>query len=60
MKKFLLIILYFLPLTISAQVEEDYIRWSAEFSYGEVNYFIWFNDMEKSEVEKVIDNLYFF
>ena len=25
MKKFLLIILYFLPLTISAQVEEDYI-----------------------------------
>lgn len=42
------------------QVEEDYIRWSAEFSYGEVNYFIWFNNMEKNEVEKIIDNLYFF
>ncbi len=42
------------------QVEEDYVRWSAEFSYGEVNYFIWFNNMEKIEVEKVINNLYFF
>ena len=42
------------------QVEENSIRWSAEFSYGEVNYFISFNNIKKNEVEKIIDNLYFF
>ena len=42
------------------QVEDASIRWTAEFSYGEVNYFMSLNDVEKDEVIKIMENLYFF
>lgn len=34
-------------------------RWSAEFSYNDVNYFLVAMDMEKQEFEKILKNLYF-
>lgn len=34
-------------------------RWSAEFSYNDVNYFLVAMDMEKQEFEKILKNLFF-
>ena len=35
-------------------------RWSAEFKYGEAQYFIKGTDLSKGEFEKILKNLYFF
>ena len=39
--------------------EENNNRWSAEFSYNDVNYFLVAMDMEKQEFEKMLENLIF-
>ena len=41
-------------------VEDGTARWFVQFEYGEVGYSITINDMKKEEVEKIIENLYFF
>lgn len=42
------------------QVEDGTTRWSARFEYQDVGYNMWMNDMEKAEVDKIVENLYFF
>lgn len=35
-------------------------RWTAEFNYGDTQYYMMFLDVKGVEVEKIIENLYFF
>lgn len=42
------------------RVEDGTMRWLVCFDYQEVNYSITMNDMIKEEVDKIINNLYFF
>ncbi len=41
-------------------VEKSMVRWSVCFEYKDVSYFIMIQELEQEEVEKVIENLYFY
>ena len=41
-------------------VEDKTMRWLVRFEYKDVSYSILLNDIEKAEVDKIIENLYFF
>lgn len=41
-------------------IENETMRWSIQFEYKDVSYSMYMFDMEKTEVEKIIENLYFF
>lgn len=41
-------------------IENDTIRWMIRFQYNDVSYSVYINDMEKEEVEKIINNLYLY
>jgi len=38
----------------------EHYRWSAEFEYQDVNYYLLAMDMEQTDFEKILENLYFF
>lgn len=42
------------------QVEDGLCRWSVQFEYKDVTYSIAFTGIEEKEMQKVIENLYFF
>lgn len=41
-------------------VEDETMRWLVRFEYKDVSYSILMNDIEKAEVDKIIENLFFF
>ena len=42
------------------RVENDVERWIVEFEYGSTSYSLMMMNLEKSEVEKIVNNLYFY
>lgn len=41
------------------QVEEDTYRWTVQFEYQDVTYYMMIMNVEESEMEKIVDSLYF-
>lgn len=40
--------------------ENEIMRWNIQFEYNDISYFMLMSDIEKDEVDKIIENLFFF
>lgn len=41
-------------------IENEIMRWNIQFEYNDISYFMLMSDIEKDEVDKIIENLFFF
>lgn len=41
-------------------IENKIMRWNIQFEYNDISYFMLMSDIEKDEVDKIIENLFFF